>query len=338
MMPDTLAPHASSGWLRRAVGQQRRWSRWLDRLLPAAMAVDGNDDFRSTVLPSLIRPGMRIYDLGGGAHPYISAAQRAAMGLEVVGLDISAEELASAPEDSYDATICADLTSWRGVGAADLVICQATLEHVADVPAAMLGLASIVRPGGVVAIFVPCRNAAYARLNLLLPEPMKRWLLGHLAESAAHGGFAARYHRCTPDQITALARAAGLEVTELRLYWRSGYFEFFTPLHALWRLWTLFVYGAGLRRACESFAIVARGTGDEAGPVDRSLSPMASRPPALGTNASIPHPGGLPKGPSHSLSILTANMRVQQPVAKSEHYRFLARLHVLEATNGAACS
>ena len=57
------------------------------------MAVDGNDDFRDVVLPSLIRPGMRIYDVGGGARPYISAAQRAAMGLEVAGLDISAEEL-----------------------------------------------------------------------------------------------------------------------------------------------------------------------------------------------------------------------------------------------------
>jgi 2-polyprenyl-3-methyl-5-hydroxy-6-metoxy-1,4-benzoquinol methylase len=260
-----MPPQASSSWRRRLIGQQRRWSRWLDRLLPAAMAVDGNDEFRDVLLPSLIRPGLRIYDVGGGAHPYISAAQRAALGLVVVGLDISAEELASAPEGSYDATVCADLTSWRGVAEADLVICQATLEHVADVPAAMSALAGIVRPGGVVAMFVPCRNAAYARLNLLLPEAMKRWLLDRLAESAAHGGFPARYHRCTPDQIAALARAAGFEVTDLRLYWRSGYFEFFAPLHALWRLWTLFAYGAGLRRACESFAIVARGTGDQAG-------------------------------------------------------------------------
>ena len=75
---------------------------------------------------------------------------------------------------------------------------------------------------------------------MLLPEPMKRWLLDRLTQSAAHGGFPARYHRCTPDRITALARAAGLEVTELHLYWRSGYFEFFAPRHALWRLWTLF--------------------------------------------------------------------------------------------------
>jgi len=66
------------------------------------------------------------------------------------------------------------LPSFGGQGDADLIICQALLEHVKNVDQAFAAIASILKPGGLALIFVPSRNALYARLNLLLPQDLKR--------------------------------------------------------------------------------------------------------------------------------------------------------------------
>ena len=95
----------------------------------------------------------------------------------MVGLDIDGKELSAAPDGLYDRTAAADITKYRGQGDADLVICQALLEHVHDTGRALEAIASILKPGGRALIFVPSRNAVYARLNLLLPENLKRRIL-----------------------------------------------------------------------------------------------------------------------------------------------------------------
>jgi SAM-dependent methyltransferase len=163
--------------LRTFFDWQLRVSRRFDRLLPESYRVDGNDDFRDNVLPQYIDRGMLIYDVGGGARPYVTPISKCQRGLRVIGLDIDAKELERAPAGAYDSTICADLTRYRGRNDADLVICQATLEHVRETEQAFAALATVPKPGGRVAIFVPSRNAVFARLNLLLPESVKRFLL-----------------------------------------------------------------------------------------------------------------------------------------------------------------
>ena len=105
------------------------------------MRQDGNQEFKAIVVPSLLRPGLRVYDLGGGSNPYLDPATKAQQNLFVVGLDISEAELLAAPPGAYDRTIAADLCSFRGQGDADLVICQATLEHVPDTAGAIRAVA-----------------------------------------------------------------------------------------------------------------------------------------------------------------------------------------------------
>ena len=82
------------------------------------------------------------------------------LGLRGTGLDIDADELARAPAGTYDETICADITEYEGKGQADLVICQAVLEHVANTEQALRSIASCLKRGGVALLFVPSRNAA----------------------------------------------------------------------------------------------------------------------------------------------------------------------------------
>ena len=68
-----------------------------------------------------------ISDVEGGSRPFVSPQQRKALGVYVVGIDISAEELTLAPIGSYDETVVHDLGTYEGRGDADHVICMALL-------------------------------------------------------------------------------------------------------------------------------------------------------------------------------------------------------------------
>ncbi|MFL5546048.1 MAG: hypothetical protein ACJ8AQ_00705, partial [Gemmatimonadales bacterium] len=89
--------------LRRFIDLNRRVSRWerslVSRLVPGC-AADGTVDFRDRVLPSLIRPGMQVLDVGGGKEPAISPVMKQRFGLRITGLDVSATELEQAPAGS----------------------------------------------------------------------------------------------------------------------------------------------------------------------------------------------------------------------------------------------
>lgn len=255
--------------LRRIIRSQIRASAAVDRLLPARFTTDGHQDFQRTILPRHLQPGQRIWDVGGGKNPSLEPDTKRDLGATVVGVDVDADELVRAADGSYDRTIAADITTFRGSGEADLVICQAVLEHVRDNGAAMAGLATLVRAGGTVLVFVPGRNSLYAWLNRLLPEGLKRRILFAVYPHTEHGhGFPAYYDRCTPKHFRSFAADAGLTVVEERWYYQSAYFAFLTPLHVVWRLWVVLFSALAGPQAAESFAMVLRkpGTDDREDP------------------------------------------------------------------------
>jgi 2-polyprenyl-6-hydroxyphenyl methylase/3-demethylubiquinone-9 3-methyltransferase len=231
----------------------------LERRLPPYLQLDGNHEFAHSVVPEYLAEGLIVYDVGGGKRPMIGAAQKSRLKLTVTGLDIDAGELARAPVGAYDNVICQDICRFRGCHDADLVICQALLEHVKDAGQAMAGLASIVRPGGRILLFIPSGNSIFARLNRLLPQGFKRRLLhGIYPWTAESQGFPAYYDCCTPGEMKRLASVAGLVTEWEKPYYRSMYFSFLFPLHVAWRLvsWAARLwYGP---QACESFILVLR--------------------------------------------------------------------------------
>jgi len=242
--------------LRRFIEGQKRLSMHLESRIPERFRIDGNRDFVDRFVPQYLHEGATLYDVGGGKNPFVRADVKARLRLEVVGLDIDSEELARAPAGIYDRTICADVTRYRGRGDADLVVCQALLEHVPDTGAALDAISSILRPGGVALLFVPSRNALFARLNRVLPEQVKRELLFRLHPGARRRqGFPAYYDRCTPRDMSAMAADRGLQVRELRVYFASAYFTFFFPLHAAWRIWVWMFEKAAGEQAAESFSM-----------------------------------------------------------------------------------
>jgi 2-polyprenyl-6-hydroxyphenyl methylase/3-demethylubiquinone-9 3-methyltransferase len=253
-------------WLRRFIVWQTHLSTAFDRLIDSKYRIDGHDDFKKSILPLYIRPGMVIYDVGGGSRPYVDRNAKSRQELTIVGLDIDQSEMDAAPSGTYDQMICADLTRYVGQYDADLVICQSALEHVRDTERAFSALATIVRPCGHIAVFVPSRNALFARINLLLPERFKRFLLFNIFPHKAEGheGFRAYYDRCTPRDFRAMALRHGFKVELEKFYFTSSYFSFFAPLHILWRLWVLVFHRIAGDQAAETFAMVLRRSGFDA--------------------------------------------------------------------------
>lgn len=241
-----------------------KWTEALDRRLPLHMQLDGHQEFKKKLLPPLLLPALKVYDLGGGSQPCVSLKTKSDLALAIVGVDISEEELKAAPAGVYDQKVVADLCTYNGPGDGDLVVCQATLEHVRDTAGAMRAIASCLRPGGRAAIFAPCRNAAFARLNLLLPQELKRRLLYTLFphKSEGHDGFPAFYDRCTPREIEQLGLQNGLVVEQALTYWRTSYFMILVPAYILWRIGQrLACYAIG-QQAAESFCFVLRKSDD----------------------------------------------------------------------------
>ena len=174
------------GILSTIINSQRRLSRAFDSLLPSHFRVDGHLNFRQAFAPPYIRRDVEVWDVGGGKFPFVDAKTKEILGIHSVGLDISAEELAAAAPDTYDEIFVADVTRFVGRGSADLIICQAVLEHVPDTEAALKAFETILKPGGIALVFVPSRNSWFARLNLIFSEKLKRKLLSLL--HAEHEG------------------------------------------------------------------------------------------------------------------------------------------------------
>jgi 2-polyprenyl-6-hydroxyphenyl methylase/3-demethylubiquinone-9 3-methyltransferase len=263
----TRPADASPGWwsgsfnslFRKLIASQTRLTRKFDKLLPSQHLIDGNADFIDNLVPQYTLAGAVVYDVGGGKNPLIDAERKAQLDLKIIGLDIDAGELAAAPPRRYDHTICADIVSYRGARDADLVICQALLEHVLDTGQALEAIASILKPGGRALLFVPSRNAVYARINLLLPQKAKeRILFGIYPHMRRSQGFPAHYDRCTPAALEALALRKGLCAVERRFYFQSDYFRFCFPIHIFWRLWVLLFRILAGDQAAETFSLVLR--------------------------------------------------------------------------------
>ena len=244
--------------LRLFINANIRLSNWFDnQFLPSSFVKDGNKDYIFNLVPSYLDQGMKIYDVGGGKQPLVDTNKKNDLCLTVVGIDINQSELEGAPLGAYDETICEDISNVHGLADGDIVICQAVLEHVKDTERAIRSIASLLKPGGKALIFVPSRNALYARLNILLSENLKQKILYSVYPNTfATQGFPSFYHRCTPDDFIEMAKKNGLVEIESRYYYMSSYFRFLFPAYIIWRIWIVFFKFIAGHQAAETFSMV----------------------------------------------------------------------------------
>lgn len=245
--------------IRKFIWSQRVLSNKFDLLLPLIFRIDGNNFFLKHVVPMLIQDNSKIVEVGGGKNPILSAEEKKRRNITVIGVDIDHEELKLAPAGTYNQIIVADITKYREALNADLVICQSVMEHVADARGAFMSLQNMVRSGGLVALFLPSRNAVFARLNLLLPQEWKRKILFSIfPETSRDQGFQAYYNMATPREYRNLAFEFGFDIISQRSFFISSYFSFFFPLYFVWRIWILLYYLVKKDDAAETFMMVLR--------------------------------------------------------------------------------
>ena len=246
--------------VRAFVGINCRWSARADRLARRWFGrTSGLEDFSARVVPGLLRPGMRVLDLGGGRAPCLDAATVRRLGLHVTGADISAAELAIAPAGSYQATIVADVGAEPVDGCYDLILSRAVLEHVADTEAAIGNLAAALAEGGVMAHFMPCRNAPFAVFNRLLGARLSQRLLWSIyPETVGIAGFPAFYRNCFPSRMAALLLKSGIELLEVKPYFASDYLRFCAPAHVLDLCRQVFLQALGATDLADTFVIICR--------------------------------------------------------------------------------
>jgi SAM-dependent methyltransferase len=175
------------------------------------------------VLSALLTDGsdLQVVDAGGGTGGF--AVPLAEAGCTVTVVDPSPDSLAAlsrrADERSLGSRVVAlqgdldDLPDLVPAGSADLVLCHSVLQMVEDPAAAMRAVAGVLRPGGRLSLLVGNRDAVVLARALAgrpdeaahaLDDPDGRW--------GEHDGVPRRW---SPDQITALVTAAGLEVEQL---------------------------------------------------------------------------------------------------------------------------
>lgn len=245
------------GMFRILINSQIWLSNKFDELLPIKYRIDGHEDYVKSLVPKYLTGNMTIYDIGGGKNPYLNPDKKKILRAKVVGLDIDMEELLQAPSGSYDEIICADITKFQGHREADLVICQAVLEHVQDVEIAFKSISNILKPGGLAILFVPSRVAVFARLNLILPQNLKKFLLYKFYPGSRKcQGFPSYYNKCTPNDFKNLANSNNFKLKDARFYYVSSYFSFFFPAYLGWRIWILIFHFFFKEQAAETFSVV----------------------------------------------------------------------------------
>lgn len=264
--------------VRALIKSQIALSNAFDLLLPLSFRIDGAKDFKHRIVPLHLRSSLAIYDIGGGARPCVTAETKRHFGLKLVGVDIGGEEFAKAPAGIYDQMVVADITSYREKQVADLVVCKSTLEHVRNTEAALTAMAGLLKPGGLLLLFTPCRDAMFARLNRTLPERFKRRLLSFfMSDKADHLGFPAFYDHCTPRDFRRFIAQQGLELIDLRAYYTSTYFSVVFPVHLLWRVWIIASRLLTGENAAETFVLLAR----------KPVGIEQERPNMLGNTATV---------------------------------------------------
>jgi SAM-dependent methyltransferase len=145
---------------------------------------------RADRLAPVLRPGVRLLDIGAGSGEFLAAAK--ARGCEVLGLE-PGEGYARYARRAYGVAVLTEGWDEARLPAArfDVISANHVIEHLRDPVAALAAIAGWLGPGGVAFVAVP-------DLSPSRKPPFERFHFAHV-------------HNFVPETLLAAARRAGLE-------------------------------------------------------------------------------------------------------------------------------
>ncbi|MEQ8601814.1 MAG: bifunctional 2-polyprenyl-6-hydroxyphenol methylase/3-demethylubiquinol 3-O-methyltransferase UbiG [Marivibrio sp.] len=160
-----------------------------------------------------VRPfeGLRLLDVGCGGGLVCEPLAR--LGAEVVGLDATEESIGVARAHAAESGLQIDyrFETAEALAAAgetfDAVLALEVVEHVTDPPAFVATCASMVRPGGAMALSTLNRSPKGFLLGVVAAEYVLRWL-----PRGTHDWK--RFVK--PSELAAMLRASGLRLADLQ--------------------------------------------------------------------------------------------------------------------------
>ncbi|MGI8558333.1 MAG: class I SAM-dependent methyltransferase [Solirubrobacteraceae bacterium] len=158
-------------------------------------------DFRARI-DELLRPGMRILDVGAGRQPVLAPAQRPPR-CRYSGLDMSKNELARAQSGSYDDFVVSDISVFDPSlhGTIDLIISWQVLEHVKPLEDAFANMRAYLQPGGHLVAFFSGAFSVFGLVNRVLPDRVGRPLVAWVMNRDPETVFPAPYDGCHPRAL-----------------------------------------------------------------------------------------------------------------------------------------
>ena len=195
-------------------------------------------DIKSTIQRKLLETGSkRILEVGAGANPLFDEHFLREHQLDYTALDISASELAKAPDCYHKVVgdICSNNLNIDG--RFDFVFSRMLAEHVQDGQAFHQNILNLLTPGGRAFHFFPTLWALPFVVNRLLPEKPSQVILNFLQRDrhmdGNHAKFPALYSWCQGPTTYQLNRIRGLgyEIEQyVGFFGHRGYYLKITPL------------------------------------------------------------------------------------------------------------
>lgn len=169
-----------------------------------------------------------VLEIGGGRKPIFEASELSAHGIAYAISDISAGELALAPEGIEKQ--CFDI----GGSAVpdrqyDFIYSRKVFEHVANVEQAYRNVFTLLKPGGVVLNFIPTLYCPPLVMNHLLPEAVSSRILTYFQPHRNPKGepkFPSYYRWCTASsRVEAQLQRLGFQETAVLPFYGHHYFD-----------------------------------------------------------------------------------------------------------------
>ena len=196
--------------------------------------------FEPALIELVDRTGaVELGELGGGANPTLTLLDAVDHPVELTVLDISAGELAKAPDGvtKLQADLCAAEPPVEE--RFDLVFSRMLCEHVTSGERFHTNCARALKPGGHAIHFFPTVPALPFVVNRLVPEALGDRVLSAVFPARRAGGqhqkFPAHYHWCWGPTAAQLARyrSAGFETVGYEVGIGHGYYDRIPGLRTL---------------------------------------------------------------------------------------------------------